>query len=114
MVDPISAENLLSQLEQMRSQASEMANASKAISPDAAKTADGENFQSVLGNLIKEVDGAQKQADVSLKSLASGDKGTSIQEVVMKMEQADVSFNLMLEIRNKLLSAYKELVSGQS
>jgi len=62
---------------------------------------------------MSEVDQAQKQADNSLKGLAEGDPNTNIQDVVMKMEQADVSFNLMLEIRNKLVSAYKELLSGQ-
>lgn len=107
MIDKISADSLLSQLEQLRGQSDEMAGANKAQSPENSE------FGNVLGDLIGQVDQAQKQADTSLKSLAAGDSNTSIQEVVLKMEQADVSFNLMLEIRNKLIAAYKEIISAQ-
>jgi len=106
MVDQISTDTLLSQLEQLKAQSSDLANGG------SSKPVDGSEFKNVLGNLINEVDQAQKQADVSLKGLASGDTN-NIQEVVMKMEQADVSFNLMVEIRNKLVAAYKEIMSGQ-
>ncbi len=107
MIDPISSDALLSQLEQLKSQSAELSKVG-----GAQKEVDANEFKNVLGNLMNEVDQAQKQADVSLKSLATGES-TNIQEVVMKMEQADVSFNLMVEIRNKLVSAYKEIMSGQ-
>ena len=106
MVDPISADALLSQLEQLKASSADLA------TQGGAQPTGGGEFKNVLGNLMNEVDQAQKQADVSLKSLATGESN-NIQEVVMKMEQADVSFNLMLEIRNKLVSAYKEIMSGQ-
>jgi len=110
MIDPISSESLLAQLEQMRGRASEIAADSSA---GGLSKGEGADFKNVFSSLITEVDQAQKQADNSMKSLASGDKDVTIQEVVMKMEQADVSFSLMLEIRNKLVAAYKELLSAQ-
>ena len=73
----------------------------------------GSEFQDILGGLISDVDQAQKEADLSLKSLAKGEN-TSIQDVVMKMEEADLSFKLMKEVRNKLLDAYKEIMSMQA
>jgi len=77
----------------------------------AGETKIGEpSFQDALVNLITEVDQAQKAADVSLKTLAAGDS-TSIQDVVMKLEQADLSFLLMKQVRDKLLQAYKEVMS---
>lgn len=109
MIDQISADQLLNQLEQIKAQSSELSSGA-----DKAGGAENSEFKDMLGDLIGQVDQAQKQADNSLKSLASGDSNTSIQEVVLKMEQADVSFNLMLEIRNKLVTAYKELISSQS
>ena len=72
-----------------------------------------EDFKKVLTKLISEVDQSQKDADVSLQQLAKGETN-SIQDVVLKMEEADVSFKMMLEIRNKLLQAYKELISAQA
>ncbi|MCM8542379.1 MAG: flagellar hook-basal body complex protein FliE [Lentisphaeraceae bacterium] len=78
-----------------------------------ASDADAPSFDKVLGDLIKEVDVAQKEADVSIQQLAAGES-TSIQDVVMKMEEADVAFQLMKEVRNKLLEAYKEVLSMSS
>lgn len=73
----------------------------------------GGNFKDMLGKLIQDVDHAQKAADVSLEKLGTGENG-SIQEVVSKIGQAEVSFQLMKEIRDKLLNAYKEVLSMQT
>jgi len=108
MIDRISSDLLLQQMEQMK----ESMNSSSpgAVAPDDASEGD---FRKVLSKLISDVDSAQKDADVSLKGLATGET-TSIQEVVMKMEQADLSFKLMKEIRDKLLTAYKDILTMQS
>ena len=106
MVEGISHEALLRAAEELR-QVSE--------APQAGHEAtEGEqgSFEDALTRLIGEVDEAQKEADASLKSLASGEP-TSIQDVVLKMEQADISFRLMKQIRDKLLQAYKEVMSMQ-
>ena len=70
-------------------------------------------FDEVLSQLIQDVDVAQKEADSSIQQLAAGES-TSIQDVVMKMEEADIAFQLMKEVRNKLLEAYKEVLSMSS
>lgn len=103
MIDKISPDMLLKNIDQLKSSVNQQA--------EAPETTLGADFKSVLGNLIEDVDNAQKEADVSLKKLATGETN-SIQEVVMKMEQADVSFKMMLEIRNKLLQAYKDIMSS--
>jgi flagellar hook-basal body complex protein FliE len=107
MIDNISSDMLLKQMEQMKDNMN--LNAEKATGdPDSPG-----DFKQVLGQLIEDVDKAQQEADVSLKGLATGET-TSIQEVVMKMEQADISFRLMKEIRDKLLQAYKDIMSTQA
>lgn len=106
-VEPISSEMLLKQIDQIKDNMEV-----NKLSTDNQQVQDGE-FKNVFSNLIKDVDSAQKDADVSLKKLATGETN-SIQEVVLKMEQADVSFRLMKEIRDKLLQAYKDIISTQS
>jgi flagellar hook-basal body complex protein FliE len=108
MIDKISSDMLLKQMEQMKD--SMNLNAADKAVPDSDSPGD---FKQVLGKLIEDVDKAQQEADVSLKGLATGET-TSIQEVVMKMEQADISFRLMKEIRDKLLQAYKDIMSMQA
>ena len=71
---------------------------------------DAPAFDEVLGQLIQDVDVAQKEADSAIKQLAAG-QSSSIQDVGMKMEEADIAFQLMKEVRNKLLEAYKEVLS---
>jgi len=105
-VEPISSEMLLKQIDQIKDNMEV-----NKLSTDNQQVQDGE-FKNVFSNLIKDVDSAQKDADVSLKKLATGETN-SIQDVVLKMEQADVSFRLMKEIRDKLLQAYKDIISTQ-
>ena len=109
MIDRISSDMLLQQMEQMKESVGG-ASSPGAVAPQNETEGD---FRKVLGKLISDVDSAQKDADVSLKGLATGET-TSIQEVVMKMEQADISFKLMKEIRDKLLTAYKDIMSMQA
>ena len=78
-----------------------------------AGAAGGASFKNVFSDLIAQVDQAQKSADHSIQNLVAGDGSTSIQDVVLKLEEADVAFRLMKEIRDKLLSAYKEIASLQ-
>jgi len=104
MIGQISTDDFVRQFDQ--------AGAGQAAQSNPAPQAGGE-FKEILGNLISDVDQAQKSADLSLESLAKGES-TSIQDVVMKMEEADLSFKLMKEVRNKLLDAYKEIMQMQA
>ena len=106
MIDGIDNEALMQQMREVNG-------SNEKLTLDAAAPQGGGEFGDMLTKLISDVDSAQKQADVSIQGLASGDS-TSLQDVVMKMEQAEVSFQLMKEIRNKLLDAYKEVMSMQS
>jgi len=111
MVDPISSDYLLKYAEQLREGTKADALSSKELNQSLASGAP--DFKDMFTKMIGDVDQAQKQADVSLKQMASGDPSTNIQDVVLKMEQADLSFKLMKEIRDKLVSAYKEVISSQ-
>jgi len=81
--------------------------------PEGTDAAGAEvSFSEMLGDLLNNVDQAQKQADVSIQRLAEGDS-VSMQDVVLRMEEAELTFRLMNQIRDKLISAYKEVMSMQ-
>ncbi|UDQ97504.1 flagellar hook-basal body complex protein FliE [Lentisphaerota bacterium WC36G] len=71
------------------------------------------SFGDVLTSMVKGVDKKQDIAEMSIRDLAVG-KTNNIQDVVLKLEEADVAFSLLREIRNKLLEGYKEVISMQS
>ncbi|MBF0537678.1 MAG: flagellar hook-basal body complex protein FliE [Nitrospirae bacterium] len=67
-------------------------------------------FDTALKNAFIEVDAIQKEADKAIEALTTGGDVT---KAVLAMEKADMSFQLMLEVRNKLLNAYDEVMRMQ-
>lgn len=79
---------------------------SSAPSPAPAGSTGG--FGEVLGKYLGEVDSLQKQADTAIGGLATGDV-KDVHDVVLALNEADMAFKLMLEVRNKLVEAYQEV-----
>jgi flagellar hook-basal body complex protein FliE len=67
------------------------------------------SFQSMLNDAISEVNNDQVEGYNSMESIASG-KVTNLQEAVQKIEEAELSLKLALEVKNKALNAYKEVM----
>jgi flagellar hook-basal body complex protein FliE len=74
-------------------------------------TSDGA-FQSVLNNAIQSVDGFQKTADTKVNQFLSGE-GDELHRVVMSTQQAELSFELFQQVRNKVVQAYQEIMRMQ-
>ncbi len=67
------------------------------------------SFQSMLNDAISEVNSTQVDGYKSMEGIASG-KVTNLQEAVQKIEEAELSLKLALEVKNKALNAYKEIM----
>jgi flagellar hook-basal body complex protein FliE len=70
------------------------------------------DFLSTLNGFMADVNNLQKQAGESINQLASGDV-SNIHDVMVAVEKAAVSFELMMEIRNKVIEAYQEVMRTQ-
>lgn len=77
---------------------------------DASK---GSSFQSVLGDLVREVNGLQADASRSIEGLVTGET-QNIHDVTTRMAEAGIAFDLMMEVRNKLLDAYQQILQMQA
>lgn len=78
-----------------------------------AKDLEGKSsFKGVLGDYLEEVNTLQHEADAQIQRLVAGET-EDLHEVTMAMDEAEASFELMMEIRNKLVDAYKELMRMQ-
>jgi flagellar hook-basal body complex protein FliE len=69
-------------------------------------------FGQVLGDLVQGVNAKQNSATDAVNGLISGD-GVSLHQAMIAMEEASVSFQLMVEVRNKLLESYQEVMRMQ-
>ena len=73
---------------------------------------EGGDFHTHLKQALGEVNNLQQEADQAIQQLVGEGKG-DLQETVIALERADVSFRLMMQIRNKILEAYQEIVRMQ-
>ena len=70
------------------------------------------SFEGLLGRMVSEVNAKQAAAGEAVNGLMSG-QGVPLHQAVIAMEEAGVSFQLMVEVRNKMLEAYQELMRMQ-
>ena len=69
-------------------------------------------FGNALAKSLNDVNGLYNQADASITELLSG-KSADINSVVATVAKADMSFKLLVAVRDKLVSAYKETMKMQ-
>ena len=73
---------------------------------------DGSVFSEILGNAIEQVNSLQAQAGEEVQKVMAGD-ATDIHTAMIAVQKADVSFQMMMQVRNKLVSAYQEIMKLQ-
>lgn len=78
---------------------------------DKVQGKDG-SFGEVLSNKIEEINKLKLDADDAIAKVEFSDSG-SIHEAIIAMEKASISFKTMLQVRNKMLEAYQEVMRMQ-
>lgn len=82
------------------------------LQPTEATGVPSSGFESALGRLVADVRGKQAVASEAVAGLVTG-QGVPLHQAIVAMEEASVSFQLMVEVRNKLLESYQELMRMQ-
>ena len=72
------------------------------------KTSDGKDFKSLLMDSIQEVNRLQADAEEATVNLATG-KSDNVAEVFTAVKKAELAFQTLMQMRNKLLDAYDEI-----
>jgi flagellar hook-basal body complex protein FliE len=78
----------------------------------AAATPGGTAFQSAFADAISTVQSFGQNADASINSFLSGE-GEELHQVAIKAQQAQLSFDLFMQVRNKIVAAYQEVMRMQ-
>jgi flagellar hook-basal body complex protein FliE len=71
-----------------------------------------EAFQSVFADAVQKVEDFQQTANASVNSFLSGE-GEELHTMAIKTQQAQLSFDLFLQVRNKVVAAYQEVMRMQ-
>ncbi len=72
----------------------------------------GTSFKDVLSDAVGEVQRLQNDADMAIRQLVSGEV-KDITDAMVAIEKADVSFQTMMAVRNKIVAAYEEVIRMQ-
>ena len=72
----------------------------------------GDSFATMLGRMVSDVNAQQTNATQTVGALQGG-QNVPLHQAVISMEEANVSFQLMVEVRNRLLESYQELMRMQ-
>lgn len=86
-------------------------NVSRPVSPGQTDPSE-KTFSDTLKDAVGTVNALQKDADVKAQALATG-KTSDIPEVMMASEKADIALRMMMQVRNKMIEAYQEMMKMQ-
>jgi flagellar hook-basal body complex protein FliE len=83
-----------------------------AAGPGGAAAAGGASFGQVLKDALAQVNSLQQEADAAIQDLAVGGKAT-LHDTMLAVQKAELSFKLMMQVRNKIVEAYQEVLRMQ-
>ncbi|MBP9020013.1 MAG: flagellar hook-basal body complex protein FliE [Syntrophobacterales bacterium] len=69
-------------------------------------------FGTVLKQTIRDINNLQLKADQAIAKVEV-DNSASIHEAMVALEKADISFKAMMQVRNKIIEAYQEIMRMQ-
>lgn len=84
--------------------------ASPATSPAAASGAEGGGFGGMLKDAIQQVDSVQQSSSGEMQSYLNNSDDTDLHSVMIALEKADLSFQMMMQVRNKIVTAYQDIM----
>ena len=79
----------------------------------AANAAGGADFSQALKSAIDQVSQAQQSAQQMTQDFASGSSNVNLQDVMVNLQKASLSFQQMVQVRNKLVTAYNSIMNMQ-
>ncbi len=82
------------------------------IQPDVAAPSSGDSgtsFKDVFSSAIGEVENSRSSATKSVEQFLSGDGG-DLHSTILATQRADLEFQMFMQVRNKVVSAYQEIM----
>ena len=87
------------------------AQASGRVSEAQTPAAGASDFAQVLQKSIEQVNQTQQQAESMAANFAAGDSNSNLHDVMISLQKANVSFQEMVQVRNKLVTAYNDMMN---
>ena len=79
--------------------------------PTTAAVGAPADFAQVLQASLAQVSQTQQRADAMAASFAAGNGSADLHDVMIELQKASISFQEMVQVRNKLVSAYQDVMN---
>jgi len=106
MNNTINPDTLLTQMRAMAAQA-------QGKSTETGSATGQSDFSELLKQSVDKVNEAKMESKNLQDAFQAGDPNVQVSEVMVAMQKSNVSFQAMLQVRNKLVSAYQEIMNMQ-
>lgn len=80
--------------------------------PTSTSPTGDDGFGSLVKDAVESIDATQKQADQEIRKAVTGES-PDIHQTIIALQAADLKFQLGLQVRNKLVGAYEEIMRMQ-
>jgi len=80
---------------------------------EAQPAAGSADFAALLKSSIDQVNAGQQDASALVQDFELGNPNANLQDVMMSLQKANLSFQTMVQVRNKLVGAYQEIMNMQ-
>jgi flagellar hook-basal body complex protein FliE len=104
-VNNISQASLISQMQTLESMSQGK------MQPVEQNNDDGTSFSSMMAKAINQVNETQMEASGMKKAFVMGDDSFDLSEVMVAVQKSRISFEALSQVRNKLLTAYKDVMN---
>jgi flagellar hook-basal body complex protein FliE len=75
--------------------------------------APGASFSDMLSGAINQVESSRNSASDSVQKFLSGEGGDDLHSTILATQRADLEFQMFMQVRNKVVSAYQEVMKMQ-
>ncbi len=98
-------------INQVLSQMRALEAAAKSVESTSLDSASGSEFGKVLAESLDKVNETMQSAGEMRDAFQRGDEGVELPQVMVALQEASISFQAMTQVRNKLLSAYQDIMN---
>lgn len=103
MMDKLNANQLLQNMQQLIEQSQ--------AKPNQPTEVAGTHFQDIFSSALNQVNQLQLNAGQMTEKFERGEPGIELSDVMIAVQKASVSFEAVLQVRNRLVSAYQEIMN---
>lgn len=105
-IQGVGVDSVLSQMRALQARSSDLS-APKTVQAEAPSS----SFADTLGSAINSVNSTQKSAESLSSAFVKGSRDVELADVMLALNKADVSFKTLAEVRNRMVSAYQDIMN---